>query len=653
MKNLKIKGIEMETHDVPYPLDVDPYQSQVELLELFTDRDEFVVVNDEPTGAGKTMSWEAPVLEHKLDTIAIYPTNTLISDQYDSLSEDMDGVFQVTSETLKTKRKEYNDVRSNAEVINRWTREVSQQTGHVVMLTNPDIFVMMCRDLYGKSLRWIKSFETVVVDEFHRADLKQQKTLTYTIDELYERESWLKYVVLLSATPELQDLATKLAMPMVDITTREFREFKDPSGGVMNPVMPPVDLNVSPATIFGVADEIRDKYVYSWCKDHRTVIMVDGVHEVEQTYNHMQASLPNSTVERIDGFYSKNKLEKLKRFDVLVSNSAVEVGVNFDVERAVFSGMSASSFLQRLGRLRNTGEEREAWVFVPKDIYNTLPKDEVLSRETFRELLVESYPQPRDPPNFDVRFAAPEALYQLASRAKDTTSDKRQKLKTQGMKRINRHFFEDDELTPKDAKRVMNNMDRGVLKELQWYRGSSSMTTLVYDTVNDEVRTYNLLYLLRWGDVEFYTESEFSEVLPGEIDTTGHQDTYCTFHGTIESGDDGYGRDVGFTGGDLIGWINRTTHNTRKPRFVDLEIRVEGGSKRIRGGSHEIVNDQIGESLCYAVPGYSTHVEEYYDLGNFFFVYNVKKHGDPYSVALGLNSLYLYCNVKESQLISS
>lgn len=78
-------------------------------------------------------------------------------------------------------------------------------------------------------------------------------------------------------------------------------------------------------------------------------------------------------VERVDGLHPATE-EKLKNFDVLVSNSSVEVGIDFNVDRLVFSGYSKSKLLQRIGRLRNKPENEicEAVCFVPNVLYDHL-----------------------------------------------------------------------------------------------------------------------------------------------------------------------------------------------------------------------------------------------------------------------------------------
>jgi len=93
-------------------------------------------------------------------------------------------------------------------------------------------------------------------------------------------------------------------------------------------------------------------------------MMLDGVHEVDQVYTSLAQSRPQWG--RSNRWVSpENVREKLDTFETLVSNSAVEVGVDFDTEQIIFSGHDAASFFQRLGRLRTRPNRSAAYAYVP------------------------------------------------------------------------------------------------------------------------------------------------------------------------------------------------------------------------------------------------------------------------------------------------
>ena len=684
MTTINLEGVALRTHDEPYTFDYPPYGHQNRLLRLFREESSFVGVNDSPTGGGKTSSWLAPALAQCLDTVAVYPTNALVEDQCLGIEEHTDAVdhdveiLKATSDTLSRKRAEYG-VRSNGDAINRWIRE--HRGKQILFLTNPDILVMMCRDLYAKPTRPFKQFELAVVDEFHRAGLKERNTLRYLLDELLERENArLERVVFLSATPDEEQEATferAMTAPYHRVTEdqeNEQRGFIDLPGDGWRAVMPPVDLELRTAPTFGTADVLLEddaEPTLEFCRGGRTVLMLDGIHEVARVFKWLDEEL-DCCVERIDGFHSEDKREKLEAFDVLVSNAAVEVGVDFDVDRIIFAGHDHASFLQRLGRLRTEERTRPARCYVPRPIRRDLDElnDETLSRSDLRDALKSIYPVPREPETFGWRYSASEAVEHLETQLRNTRSDDEVKVKDIGVERIYRHFLADHGLTFDDIERTIDTIDWRALRDLQWYRGDS-VQALVWDAIEETLRSYDLFYLLRYGDVEFHERDAFERIVGSEhindVDRNArHVDGFCTYYGTIETTEEGYGRDVAFTGGSLGGWIAETEDRVRKPRVTDgLKLTVDPeGVRPVRNHSVNVLNqrlknrsDRMGDSneddsglLCFPVSGTTKLVKNIYGLGDFFFLYPIAlTTGDACSLAIGTDALYLHCHVKERQ----
>jgi CRISPR-associated endonuclease/helicase Cas3 len=290
--SLSLSGVELRRHaDSSYPAAksvFEPYAHQQDLRALFTDRESFLAVNDTPTGGGKTMSWLAPVVEHGGHTIALYPTNALIHDQERNLRGEFTSRFPNTelgedtkllTVTADTLRGEYADrfpaATSNGARLRRLLRmEVYHGDAQVILLTNPDIFVMMRRSLYGRpgnpgaKVRALNEFGTAVVDEFHRAGRKEQNTLLFLLDEMYDLSAYrcaVSRIVLLSATPtDWLDARFEDAMSAPyslvaglrsETEQRPFDGHPSPGWGA---VMPPVDLDVRSASTFGTADELLE-----------------------------------------------------------------------------------------------------------------------------------------------------------------------------------------------------------------------------------------------------------------------------------------------------------------------------------------------------------------------------------------------------------
>lgn len=687
MTHIDLAGVALKQHDMEYLFDFEPYAHQLELQRLIGEEDEFVAVNDSPTGGGKTSSWLAPALAEKLDTIAVYPTNALVTDQAESLRDDTDvvdhdvGVMKVTSDTVYQRRSSYG-VNSNGDALERWFTEERRSNDQVLFLTNPDILVMMCRDLYGNTSRAYKRIEFAVVDEFHRTGRKEQNTLRYLLDELYERDeaiSRLQKIAFLSATPdEKQERAFEQAMTapyrrLTEHGSNEQKAFTEGLGAEWHAVMPPVSLEIRSAPTFGTADvllEQEETETLEFCRGGRTVIMLDGIHEVARVSEWLDDELERR-VERIDGFHRENKAEKLREFDILVSNSAVEVGIDFaDIDRLLFAGHDRASFIQRLGRLRTDEVVKQARCYVPVPVARDLDEHDGSSftRRELDSLLGDIYPEPRKPESFDWRYSAVEARYHLKSRLQNATPDQREMIQQQGENRIRRHFLpsETKHLDRNDVERTMDALDWRVLTDLQWYRGDS-IQALVYDAIKENLKPYSLFYLLRYGDVTFHERAEFERLLPGEkseeVDRySGFVDGFCTFHGTIEKTDGGFGRDVFFTGPRLAGWLDSEVNDVaRKPKVLDgIKVQAtcrDDSQPRIRTldklnkylkNRSEHTPGNGGGLLCYPVQGKSKVIKEVYDLGPFFFLYPISVSGKKaHSLAIGTDALYLDCHVRE------
>jgi len=539
---------------------------------------------------------------------------------------------------------------------------------------------MMRRNLYRKGSREYKDFEVAVVDEFHRAGRKEQNTLRFLLDEMQTEDEAivaLRKVAFLSATPdERQERLFKHAMEssycrVTEHSSQERGSFTESPDDGWYGVMPPVELDVRTAPTFGTADTLKaaGDETLSFCRSGRTVVMLDGIHEVENVHSWLDEEIKGQ-VERIDGFYGENKAEKLERFDVLVSNSAVEVGIDFNVDRILFAGHDRDSFLQRLGRLRSKTDWRKARCYVPRSVGETLSDydGDTLTRGELNEILNQAYPKPRQPKTFDARYSAAEAFAHLDDRLHNAPPDEQQEVKQSTLGRIKRHFGvgPDTEFSLRDMEAFTDALDWRILTALQWYRGDN-IQALVYDRTTERVTTYGLFYLLRYGDVEFIDRDTFYRSIPLENrDEIERQERYvdgfCVYDGTIETNEKGYGRSVYFTGGVLHEWLDGTSNTSRKPQIKSkLQIGVdpnETGSRvpsitkvneRLRKRGEQASDDDVG-LLCYTVNGIPSRVQRQYNLDDFFFLYPVRvQNKDLHSLAIGTDALYLHCHVLEQE----
>lgn len=696
-----LAGLALRQYPGEYPVEgIDPYRHQWGMFDALSNGVSGAFVNAAPTGGGKTLSWLAPAVTEGLDTITVYPTNALIEDQRRNIVEELlpaiersddVTVLDVTSETIGADGKYaemFPNASNNGQRLSRLLRKHLGRgtTGSTILLTNPDTFVLMRRELYHSRMDSVKRFEVAVVDEFHRANRKEQNTMLFLLDEMYDLNAsicQLDQLVFLSATPDNRlerKFDDALTAPYyraaefgwcaefpsaVDTDTTPSTAFSPgnlPDGH--RSVLPPVRLTLHPAQTFGTATKLLDDDEFiERVQKGRTVIMLDGIHEVDQVYEQLiDVGVP--AVARIDGFNRQNLAEKLATFETLVSNSAVEVGVDFDTDQIVFSGHDVASFFQRLGRLRTRTDESLAEGYVPPYTFASLGEyhadvgEEWISRSGFEEQLKGIYvDDTRAPESFDHRYSAVEAYDHIEEHINQSPEDKHDDIRRTGWQRISRHFFPDKTLEQADIARLHEVRERNLLNTLKTYRGES-IQTVVYNTRDKTVQSYNIPYLLRHGDVSFHFRDEFLARIPEQLKDEvkrleQYSGGYCIYrgqHAIIDANDENEysGRRVCYkaTGG-LYSMLSQHPRSVREPMVVTgLEVEVD---PPVRGLDY--LKDALSEQevLCYALEGHASQIQKMYSLGPFGFIYPLFYSGSnsDAAVAFGHDALYLHCRVQD------
>ncbi|MCK5109200.1 MAG: type I-D CRISPR-associated helicase Cas3', partial [Methanosarcinales archaeon] len=399
---LNLDGLRLEQAGQDYIGDFQAFEHQVESERLIKGCQSLFLFNHSPTGSGKTISWLKPVLDAKMKVIAVYPTNALVIDQ----KKQVDGVIKkfrydpreyhvqaITSDLLNEEKNLYpgEEGLRKGQLLNRIIRK-GRGRG-LIMLTNPDILTLALKDAYYEhNIREaVRSVDMIVVDEFHLASVKQSDMLLFMMHEINDdKRSHLSKFVFLSATPNhsIVERAKRVGLNVMVLDDKSVPL----SCSYGRPVLPRLKLEIRRGAIYNTYELIKDdlEYFVEFCKragsggkNARTVFIVDGIYEVDEIFNVLSEALTGMRVERVDGLHPATR-DKLENFDVLVSNSSVEVGIDFDVDRLVFSGYSKSKLLQRIGRLRNKPAEEicDAVCFVPEVVYDHLKgQDRSLTRE--------------------------------------------------------------------------------------------------------------------------------------------------------------------------------------------------------------------------------------------------------------------------------
>lgn len=684
---IQLDGVAVSQIDREY-LDVRPYDHQADAEELIASCEPFFAVNASPTGSGKTYSWLKPAVDERLDTIAVFPTNALIADQVATATEFLEeyypdsnvNIVEATGESIAGWRDEYEV--SKGEALKRHVDESLSRYETTLLFTNPDVLTIVRKHMYRHRfvVNQFDRFQMVVLDEFHLADIKQRDSLLFLIDEMYElseQSSNTKRFYFLSATPgndtKQRTLLTRLREDVrADVTSLSAatRPSSDTSEDEKwTDVMPPVNLDLRESRTFQTAEtllsnDVIEEFV-SFCESGKTVVMLDGVHEVDQAYEMLSERL-DRTVHRITGFDKGDVGGKIESFDVLVSNAAVEVGLDFEPERIVFSAHDAPTLIQRLGRLRDIdrAEPLEAWCYVPGPVCASLRaelsddgNEKRVPRTTFEQAVHRSFSEECDLSSFSRRWGELEAYQHVLERANDVPSaEAREEALDEGMNRIMRHYYEPYGQTfeQDDLKRLHKWSDYDLIEELKTYRGNG-LQVMVRDHLAGEMKLYDLFYLLRWGQVEFKPPERFRDGLTEQerryYDANARYAVgFCEYRGKIPTETDEESEHAGrgvflHAEGRALHKMRNTPDRQRQPRVVDgLTVQVEeNGAPPIKGLDY--LRDQMTEAerLCYVVPGNPSTNEAVYGLDEFFFLYTL---GDD-SIALGTTALYMHCLVQD------
>lgn len=683
---IDLDGVRLDQTDQNYLGGMRAFRHQVESEQLIKNEDTLFLFNHSPTGSGKTISWLKPVLDSRMKAIAVYPTNALVIDQSMQIKRTIERYYDpedyhvqaVTSDLLADERKLYPDETGlrKGQLINRIIRK-GRGRG-LVLLTNPDILTLALKDAYyDNDIREsVRSVDILVVDEFHLASVKQSDMLLFMAHEICDdRRSRLRKFVFLSATPNYKIIQrAERAGLKVDVLEDLSAPLSCSSG---YPVLPMVKLELRCGGIFRTYELIKEDidYFVDFCqrplddgRRARTVFILDGIYEVDEIFKVLSDRLRDFVVERVDGLHPATP-EKLKRFDVLVSNSSVEVGIDFDVDRLVFSGYTKSQMIQRIGRLRNKPENVvcEAICFVPYAFYDHLKGRGSLTRNELVKEAEKVIESSLDLSSYTRMYSPLEAFLYLSARIEgDTWRDYLgEEHHAKGMPdairgdewirtlRIMEMHFLDGEIDWEKFE-MLRSESESLKDGLLSYRGSR-FQALLFDVSERQLKLYDLMYLLRRGDVEFLTPHGFAARLRSlyrdeyEMDVREKYESmkrfaagFCWYRGTIDGT-----RKVVFKGSGDAHYKEIMFHipeQLRKPRMVSgFRVEVEPSIRSIG-----YLNDTLGEYRIFArlINQSGSYLKAKFNLGDFFYLY-------PYtggrSVAFGHDALYIDCLLREEQ----
>lgn len=334
-----------------------------------------LVLLEAPAGAGKTLACLLRVLRRDVDAIFVYPTRELIADQERQIL----GLLRALGRVAGAVGEPGADVQVLAVDSARLEREARgrphgvvldqmlarAERGRLLLLTNPDVLFAIIQSRYARSrFLWgaLSRFRLLVVDEVH---LYWGVSLAHLCFMLHLLRDLFEQVILSTATWSSEP---GLFEAVVGHPARRVRARPGQGRVVRHPV--DLELRAAPDRPLGTEEDLETvlKVVRALDRERRpteaevsVLAIVDSVVFAEELYRSLTRSMGPIDVAALHGLVPP---PARRRAPVVVGTSAIEVGVDFDAASGTFEARSASTFLQRLGRI---GRRRpgQAVAFVP------------------------------------------------------------------------------------------------------------------------------------------------------------------------------------------------------------------------------------------------------------------------------------------------
>jgi CRISPR-associated helicase Cas3 len=398
------------------------YPHQAVMLDQWNDYDGFLLTSG--TGTGKTRAGLLPVLtKGRENCICIYPTNELISDQARALEELVKGLGYVVvgSEDGSSSGDADNDsqrlvriVRLDATALDEHQRarrfrrrgdalaDLLRTGPQTVVLTNPDILFLLLSLRYGgASFATIPQYGTLIVDEFYLYTGTELAHALYMLHMARDCKFFTKIVVLSATLPSdvvgyLDDIlqpkhvaasaharwpiiGERMACHAVTITPKPFGPATDV-------------VEVAVTAVLEVAERLRDER-------HRTepgfvpgvVILSSVVDAIRLEDILCTQGFDREELAIIRGL-SDRSLRTIQGKLLVIGTSAIEVGVDFHCRYLIFEARTATSFMQRFGRV-GRHEKGDAIVLCPNNVYQGMMSlTGSLTRQDLEDLVNQWYP---------------------------------------------------------------------------------------------------------------------------------------------------------------------------------------------------------------------------------------------------------------------
>ena len=365
-----------------------------------------------PTGAGKTFAFTLPIIyaiDHNYFIprgLVIAPTNALVEDMYDSFKE-IAKVEKITGNTLQKHG------------IERPKELLYKVKSANIIVTNPDIVNFVIHGGYhierpGKRRHilnfqdWTEFFgkiDYVIFDEYHLYDEEQIANILVwllTSCRFFKNIKWF----FVSATPE------SVLFKFLDNQTIDYKTIQQDltdSGRVIQGKQIIHFIGVSQYYSLHkwmfedgeIRDDVKEKISEAIRNDKKVFLLFNSLREAKIAENEIRNLFRDAKVGVNTGFETRQKDFKfnLEEYDIIITTSKAEVGVNYPVQLAyIDSGRYLRNFLQRIGRIGRCEKESEIYCITPVAVVERIKKhvkneniDENIDYYEFVDVLNQSF----------------------------------------------------------------------------------------------------------------------------------------------------------------------------------------------------------------------------------------------------------------------
>jgi CRISPR-associated helicase Cas3 len=335
-----------------------------------------------PTGSGKTLGALWPIVRERRSALLVYPTNALAADQMECITAllqslpggDAYDVRLVDAERLAARAGR----RPKGEAL---IAELGHLGGPKLVLTNPDILYLIAALRYARpieQLAEIPTFDDLVIDEVHLYAGPAFANLLATVwllTSVARKQQGSIRVTLLSATLE-EEPARLWGSVLDELAFLAVPPYPSGLEGKSIPTTHEVTFNT-----LSFSGDNRLEHLADWLTQRKTLYRA----RPRRSARHVPAAvILNSVVAArvletllLDRSWQPYELVPIRGLGarslrtlgpkalLIVGTSAIEVGIDLDIDELTFEALDRASFIQRLGRVgrHSTGL---AWFLVPE-----------------------------------------------------------------------------------------------------------------------------------------------------------------------------------------------------------------------------------------------------------------------------------------------